>query len=80
MPSRFASATIFFISAASKRSPCLRRTGVSMAITDTRDTTRAPLVWSITCCTSSAVNVARPGASGISVRLLSVCAQSPSSW
>ena len=59
MPSRRASATIFASSAGSKRSPCLRRTGVSIEIADTRDTTRPPLVWSSTRCTSSAVNVAR---------------------
>ena len=60
MPSRLASATIFFISAASNDSPCFRRTGVSMAITETGRTTRAPLAVSITCRTSSAVNVAWP--------------------
>jgi len=60
--------------------PATRRTGVSIEIAPTGTATRisgapATAVW-----ISAKLTVARPGASGTSVRPLSVCAQSPSSF
>ena len=48
MPSRRASAMIFSSSPGSNASPCLRRTGVSIEMADTRETTRPLFVWSST--------------------------------
>ena len=79
MPSRRARLAIRSISASSKVSPKRRRTGVSREMTDTGVATRPLPVRSRTAVTSSAVNVARPGASGIKVIPLSVWTQSPES-
>ena len=79
MPRSRANAAMRSSSAWSNRSPKRRRTGVSMEMTDTGRDTRPPAVRSMTPCTSSRVNVARPGASGMMVMPLSVCTQSPES-
>ena len=66
-----------FASSQSNICPDRRRIGLSITIAPTSVATRPPAVRVSTASTSALVNVARPGASGISVSPDSVWQASP---
>ncbi len=77
MPLSRAKAEIRFASSQSNIWPERRLTGLSITMAPTSVATRPPAVRVMTASTSAFVNVARPGASGISVRPESVWHASP---
>ena len=77
MPFSRAKAEMRFASSQSNICPAKRLIGLSIAIAPTSDATRPPAVRVSTASTSVLVNVARPGASGMSVRPDSVWQASP---